>query len=105
MSFIMLGSFPNSQVRPRPVTQVEYTYDVNVPLNVLTLIAPENANRTFVTIKNNGPGNINWGTESTKPDAIDGFELGAGEGIDIETPENIYVFGAATSISVQEGEG
>lgn len=105
MPFILLGSFPNSQVRPRPVTQIEKTFEVGVSANVLTLIVPQNLNRTFVTIKNNGPGVIYWGTETTKPDVSDGFKLGMGEGIDIETPENIYVFGDASVISVQEGEG
>lgn len=104
----LLGSFPNSQVRPRKATQTEETGTVPVPSSTVTTIAAANPNRTFLTIKNEGPTEIRWGTAAVPPTALSGFLLGAGEGIDIETPEEIQVIttqAGTTEVSVEEGEG
>lgn len=54
MPFFLLASFPNSRVKPRPATQDANTYHValDVDTNPVTLVAPPNANRTYIILKN-----------------------------------------------------
>lgn len=107
MAFTLLGSFPNSQVRPRKATEVEITDKITAPLGLSTLIAA-NPDRTFLTIVNEGVNPFRWGTLADPPDANNGFLVPVGSGVsNIETQEEIQVFaiGGATDISIEEGSG
>lgn len=102
-----LGSFPNSRVSPRPATQRAETETVTVG-NTNTLIAAANPNRTYLTIKNNGNEPMNYGYEDLVTLATSGFQLQPGEGIDIDSPGEVWgvvISGTSTEMSVDEGSG
>ena len=54
MAFFLYASFPNSRIKPRPSTQQANTYQVTLAdsASPLTLVAPPNANRTYIILKN-----------------------------------------------------
>lgn len=108
MPFTMLGSFPNSQVRPRPVTEDETIQNVNVPADTVTTIAASNVNRTSLLILNEGGGNIRLATAGEPdPSSTSGFLLVNGASVEFESQEEIkgYASGASTVLSVQIGVG
>lgn len=104
----LLGSFPNSQVRPRPVTQNETIENPTIPAGTDGVIVPANPNRTSLTMLNEGPGNLRWmGSDEGTPNANDGFLLLSGAAIQIETQEEIlgFAIGGNCKLSLQIGEG
>lgn len=103
-----LGSFPNSQVRPRKVTASQAARNLAVAASpATTLIVPANPNRTALTIKNNGANAIRYGYSLAELNGGGGFILGVDSGIDIEEPGDVFASadGGVSSVSVDEGVG
>lgn len=108
MAFILLGSFPNSQVKPRPSTQDESVPNVDVPADTVTTLVAANPDRTVLTILNEGPTDCRWRTANEgDPSDTEGFLLIAGSSVEITSKEEIkgYCDGGITKFSTQEGIG
>lgn len=104
----VLGSFPNSQIRPRNASQNEDTDNILITSGNSAVIAVANLNRTSLTILNEGPGDLRWRTmDEGAPTATDGFLLKKGASIEVNSLEEVqgFAIGADCNISVQEGEG
>jgi hypothetical protein len=104
----LLGSFPNSQIRPRPVTQNETILNPVITNNTSDTVAAANPNRTIMTLLNEGPGSLRWmSADEGTPDMSTGFLLLPGAAIQIDTQEEIlgYAFGGNCNLSLQIGEG
>jgi hypothetical protein len=54
MAFFLYASFPNSRQRNRPPTRQANTYQITVSNlgEPLTMVAPDNQNRTYIILKN-----------------------------------------------------
>lgn len=104
-----LGSFPNSRVAPRPATQRAETQTLEITAIVNTPVAVANPNRTYLTIKNNGPYALNYGYTDASDLATNGFTLQPGEGIDIDSPGEVWAISLdvtnPTFMSIDEGSG
>jgi hypothetical protein len=61
-AFFLYASFPNSRIKPRAATAAAVTYQTTIGDlgDFLTLIAPANANRTYIILKNNDLQNQFW---------------------------------------------
>lgn len=104
----VLGSFPNSQIRPRNAALDEDTQNITVPDGVVTTIAAANSNRTNLNILNEGVGAIRWRTaDEGAPTATDGYLLKAGASVEIRSREEVLAIaiGADAEISTKEGVG
>jgi hypothetical protein len=107
MAFTKLASFPNSRIKPRPVTRVASTEEITVPsLGVVTI--PANVNRSYLTLFNTDPTNpLRYGYDLALV-ATEGFLLIKEATIDLESPEPVYVFnpnGVNVAITIDEGSG
>ena len=103
-----LGSFPNSQVRPRKATATQMTNTVAVPLAPATaIVVAANPDRTALTIKNSGSTVIRYGYSVAEINPGTGFILPPGASIDIEEPGDVYATAdvGAGSLSYDEGVG
>lgn len=104
-----LGSFPNSRIAPRPATQRAETQTLEITAITNTLVAAVNPNRTYLTIKNNGPFALNYGYSDAGDLDTNGFTLQPGEGIDIDSPGEVWAVSLdatdSTFMSVDEGSG
>lgn len=94
-----LASFKNSREYARKATTQAVTNDIVVANNAgpPTLIVPADVNRTYATIRNlHATDSMTYGyaTGGVPPTLAfllaDGFELKAGEAIDLESPEAVY---------------
>lgn len=103
----VLGSFPNSQIRPRNASQNEDTSNIFIANTTVQVIAPANLNRTSLTILNEGPGDLRWRTaDEGAPTATDGFLLKKGASIQVESLEEVQAYAIGDcNVSIQEGEG
>jgi hypothetical protein len=108
-----VGSFPNSRSKPRaPTTQATATL---VPIASIAgggpaqLIEGENENRSFMTIFNEGPGDVRFGYDNRSTLGDDGFLIPAGSAYDVNGTQAVFIqrptAGAAASISLDIGEG
>lgn len=116
-----LASFPNSRIRPRKATRAADTYHIlassdgtigaldttvtppqNTDRGSITtqgnvVVAEENENRTYLTLRNiDAERSVRYGYVDRNTLADDGFELRAGDSVDLEAPTAIYVVGIAT---------
>lgn len=87
-----LGSFPNSRIRARKATQVAQTAQILVALGPInTLIAAPNTSRTYLTLRNTSlVDSMAYGYVDVPTLNVDGFLLGPGDGIDLETLGSIW---------------
>jgi len=111
MSGILLASFPNSRIKPRPATTSSDTFSITVPTAVATLIAAANPNRTVLTIRNTSPTDAYYGYDAgitVAPGPTSGFLLKGLDSVDIQDPGDVYVIqssGVAIQIDVDAGQG
>jgi hypothetical protein len=111
MSITSKASFKNSRVQPRAATTSADVFQSVVATSAPnTLIIGPNANRTYVTLRNE---NSTTG-DDIRYDYIDnaniltqGFLLKASEAIDLETKGSIWARAVANSValSIDEGQG
>jgi hypothetical protein len=102
------ASFKNSRVSTRKATTAADTFQVSVPTGVNTLFRAANANRTYLTMRNE---NATTG-QDMRYDYFDnpailtqGFLLKAGEAVDLENPSDIYARAVSVAVTVSGDEG
>jgi len=107
MAFTLIGSFPNSQIRPTPATQTENNPVIPIPADTVTIVLNENSDRVSATLINEGPTDVRYTAGAENPSAAEGTLLVAGSSIDIDGPEEYKFFasGGASAISVSERIG
>ena len=90
---IDLASFPNSRIKPRPVTEQSVQGQITVPANTPTLVRAANPNRVNLTIYNQSlTGTLRYMTGTTVNIESQGFELGPDRAIDLDDPQSVYVW-------------
>lgn len=106
--FTDLASFPNSRIKPRAATRIATpgTRSLAFTDGVVSVL-PANADRTYATLKNNSTtAGLTYCYGSAANIATDFFRLGAGQAIDLESPEEVFVKpDADLEISIEEGQG
>lgn len=112
MPVILLASFPNSRIKPRPARTQGDTQIVSVANGGASLVAPANANRTNILIRNlSAVETIYYGYDASVDGSVGangGFAILPYDTANIDDPGSIYIFngGAApVDISIDEGEG
>jgi hypothetical protein len=111
MSGILLASFPNSRIKPRPATTSSDTQIEPVPTGVATIVAPANLNRTTLTIRNLGNTDAYYGYDASIDGSVGtngGMLIKGLDSVDIDDPGDIYVFQnqvAVLNIAIDEGQG
>ena len=106
---VVLQSLASYSVSKKPTTQAK-TNVLVIPLGVNTLVAEANTNRSYLTLRNeNGVA-----LQDARYDYFDnpamltkGFLLKAGEAVDVEAPQAIYMQPTiiAVGLSTDEGSG
>lgn len=108
MALVCLASFQDSRQRPRKATTTAKTYQMNVP-DTVTSIRPANANRTYLTLRNESLGVDMRYAYSAADLPGNGFLVRFGEAVDIESPQEIFaistIAGQIIPISMDEGSG
>lgn len=104
------ASFKNSRVSTRQATTSANVYEGTVSNVVNTLIAPANANRTYVTVRSEATtsgDDLRYDYFDNPNILTQGFLLKASEAIDLENQSDIYARAVANpvAISVDEGSG
>jgi len=110
MPAVLLASFPNSRIKPRPATTLSNTFGIAVPNGVATLIAAANPNRTLVTIRNTSNSDAYYGYDATITvgGPLTGFLLKGLDSVDIQDPGDIFVIqtsAVSITIDVDQGQG
>lgn len=104
-----LASFTNSRLKPRNATSVAQTFKVTIDNVVETTIRPANANRTYLTLRNDDAVNTilygypaNFGNLLTQ-----GFVLKFGDAVDIESLQEVKAIALVAPViaSIDEGSG
>jgi len=112
MAAVLLASFPNSRIKPRPATTQSSTAILTIPSGIATLVAIANLNRTLLLIRNlNSTSNLFYGYTATvdglvRPDG--GMLIKPFDTAEIDDPGNVYIYqnsGSPIEISIDEGEG
>ncbi len=109
MALVLLASFPNSRIKPRPATSIAVTSHVSCAAGVATLIQVADPNRTYLNVRNlDSTVTIYLGYDPTV-DASSGMPLVPGQEYDdIATQQNVYIFnpsGSAILVSLDNGVG
>jgi hypothetical protein len=108
MPLVCLASFQDSRVKPRKATTTALTYTQVVP-DVATSIRPANANRTYLTLRNESLGVDLRYAYRLADLPLSGFLVRFGESVDIESPQEIFavatIAGQTVPISMDEGSG
>ena len=110
MPFTLLGSFPNSQIRPRAATENENFPNVELTADTVETILAQDNNRTVLTILNEPTSAAAVRIRSADegdPSADDGFLLQPGASLNLETQEEVkgFAIGAAAKLSLKNGVG
>lgn len=93
MALLDLASFPNSRIKPRSATRLSTVGQVVIPANTATLLRPELAERTTLTIYNQSlSGTLRYKRGVNTNINVDGFLLGPDRAIDLDGPQNIWVY-------------
>ena len=104
MALIDLASFPNSRIKPRAATTDSNIYNGSVPASTVFMARPIVAERTYATLKNNTGAALYYDRHG-HPDT-DGFLLEAGQAIDLEGPQAIYLWNTTGgNWTIDEGIG
>jgi len=104
MALIDLASFPNSRIKPRPATSDSIIYNGTLAAGSVSEVRPIIAERTYATLKNNTGSDLYYDRHGA-PDT-DGFLLEAGQAIDLEGPQAIYLYSpAGGNWTIDEGKG
>ena len=103
---LVLASFPNSRIKPRNAASQAATTQVNCPNGVATLVAAQNANRVYLSLRNtDNAKNLYYGY-SPLVDATTGFLLRSYESFEVFYLGDVYIFNPnATPIVVDIDEG
>jgi hypothetical protein len=110
MALYSQASFKNSRVSTRKATSANDNNKISCPTGVNTLVSPANPNRTYVTIRieNTTSGDdLRYDYFDNASILTEGFLLKAGEAVDLEGFNPIYVRAIVNTIllSVDEGSG
>ena len=104
MALIDLASFPNSRIKPRAATTDSSIYNGVLVASTITTARPFVAERTYATLKNNTGSSLYYDRHG-EPD-VDGFLLEAGQAIDLEGPQAIYLWNTTGGAwTIDEGIG
>lgn len=104
MALIDLASFPNSRIKPRAATTESFIYIGTLNPSEVTMVRPFLDERTYATLKNNTGAALYYDRHGN-PDT-DGFLLEAGQAIDLEGPQAIYLWAPTGGAwSIDEGRG
>lgn len=103
-----LASFSNSRVKPRKATESANTKQITIATSE-TVVSLENQNRTYLSLRNLDMANvIFYGYPLQFGDLIaKGFQLKAGDAIDMESTQEIRAIavGASVNVCIDEGQG
>lgn len=110
---LILASFPNSRVKPRPATSARDTSIVDIPANTTKQVIGQNLNRTDLLLKNLDSSIKVWygydNSINTNIGANGAFPLEPGDSVSIDVGIPIFVFNpdgaSAVNVSLDEGEG
>jgi hypothetical protein len=108
MPIVDLASFPNSRIKPRSATQFSIIDRQNVNADTTVELRPLAADRTVCTIGNQS---TNTDLLYIRGDGTDivtkGYILKAGQAIDLEGPESIWVrpIGNPVLVTYDDGRG
>jgi hypothetical protein len=111
MALYSQASFKNSRVSTRAATTSTNVWRQPVALGPAnTLVASPNANRTYITLRNENVGandDIRYDYFDNANILTEGFLLKAGEAIDLETTQFIYAQAVTNPVtmSIDEGSG
>lgn len=104
MALIDLASFPNSRIKPRAATTNSFIYQNNLAPGTVFEARPIVPERTYATLKNNTGADLFYDRHGT-PDT-NGFLLEAGQAIDLEGPQPIYLYSLTGGAwTIDEGKG
>lgn len=93
MPLIDLASFPNSRIKPRPVTEVSFQDQVTIPAGESVMIRPAQSDRVRITIYNQSlTGTLRYKTGDDTDIETIGFEVGPNRAVDLDDPQAIYVW-------------
>lgn len=108
MALTCMASFQDSRVKPRKATSTAKTYQANVT-DAVTSIRPANANRTYLTLRNESQGVDLRYAYAAADLPLSGFLVRFGESVDIESPQEIFAISTVPAmvvpISMDEGSG
>lgn len=108
MPLSCLASFQDSRTKPRKATSTAKTYTQVVP-DSATSIRPANANRTYLTLRNESLGVDLRYAYAAADLPLNGFLVRFGESVDIESPQEIFAVSTIAAmtvpISMDEGSG
>lgn len=112
MPVILLASFPNSRIKPRPARTQGHTEIATLAPGGASLVAPANLNRTNLLLRNlSATETIYYGYDASvdaTPGPTGGFAVLPYDTANIDDPGSIYVYNgglASVNVSIDEGEG
>jgi hypothetical protein len=104
MALIDLASFPNSRIKPRAATSESHIFNGSLVAGQITMVRPFLSERTYATLKNNTGSDLKYDREG-HPNT-NGFLLSPGQAIDLEGPQEIYLWSSVGgSWTIDEGRG
>ena len=93
MPLIDLASFPNSRIKPRPVTELSTQRQLTILANTPTLVRPAESDRVNITLYNQSlTGTMRYMTGTNVDIETEGFEVGPNRAVDLDDPQAIYVW-------------
>ena len=109
MPVVLLASFPNSRIKPRPATSQAVTSHVSCAAGVATLVQIADPNRTYLNVRNlDSTTTVYLGYDNTV-NASTGIPLAPNQEYDnIATQQSVYIFnpsGAPINVSLDNGDG
>lgn len=110
---MVLASFPNSRIKPRPARTTGDTQIQTLPAGPgVTLVLAANVNRTNALIRNLSTSlNIYYGYDASidgSPGAQGGFLLSPLQTVSLDDPRAIYIYNGnsvTVDIDIDEGSG
>lgn len=110
---MVLASFPNSRIKPRPATTQSDTEILTVTAGPgVTQVLLPNPNRTTALIRNlDSTVSLYYGYDNSVDDQVGadgGMLLSPLQSVNIENPGALYIFnpsGSAVNVAIDEGEG
>lgn len=106
MPVVLLASFPNSRIKPRPSRTTGYTLEDSIPATSVVQILPANDNRTGLLLRNlSQTETLMYGYTALEAQT-EGMPILPKEAVNIESPQEVYVYnGSAAPVNYAIDEG